>query len=81
MQGLALGAEQPLEVMLNQQRTQSKLLKKLLEKQASLTNTFLIKAIIDHLGHVHTSPFSFRSVFTRKNGASFPPRSHCSVFR
>ena len=33
------------------------------------------------LGHVHTSPFSFRSAFTRKNAANFLPCSHYSVFR
>ena len=33
------------------------------------------------LGHVHANRFSFRSVFTTKNGAIFPPRSHCSFFR
>ena len=33
------------------------------------------------LGHVHVTPFSFRSVFATNNGAIFPPCSHYSVFK
>ena len=55
-------------------------------KRGNFVIQIVIKSLFDFccckfLGHVHTSPFSFRSVFTRKNAANFPPCSHYSVFR
>ena len=33
------------------------------------------------LGHVHITPFSFKSIFVTKNGAIFPPCSNYFVFK